>query len=133
MIIKAMIVEDDGTTPVLDSVTKEPHVMEFPFDSYVNKVVRIWSDGQKSPDGSPKFSNYGKIIQDKLYNMFTHEITPQVAHLVPQEEDPFIEERAKIAEALAAIEVKKLSLFVPATPVVEPAPEPTPAPVEPTH
>ena len=123
MIIKAMIVEDDGTTPVLDSVTKEPHVMEFPFDSYVNKVVRIWSDGQKNPDGSPKFSNYGKIIQDKLYNMFTNEITPQVAHLVPQEEDPFIEEKAKIAEALAAIEAKKLSLFVPATPVepVEPA------------
>jgi len=123
MIIKAMIVEDDGTTPVLDSVTKEPHVMEFPFDSYVNKVVRIWSDGQKSPDGSPKFSNYGKIIQDKLYNMFTNEITPQVAHLVPQEEDPFIEEKAKIAEALAAIEAKKLSLFVPATPVkpVKPA------------
>ena len=123
MIIKAMIVEDDGITPVLDSVTKEPHVMEFPFDSYVNKVVRIWSDGQKSPDGSPKFSNYGKIIQDKLYNMFTNEITPQVAHLVPQEEDPFIEEKAKIAEALAAIEAKKLSLFVPATPVepVEPA------------
>ena len=123
MIIKAMIVEDDGTTPVLDSVTKEPHVMEFPFDSYVNKVVRIWSDGQKSPDGSPKFSNYGKIIQDKLYNMFTNEITPQVAHLVPQEEDPFIEEKAKIAEAMAAIEAKKLSLFVPATPVepVEPA------------
>jgi len=123
MIIKAMIVEDDGTTPVLDSVTKEPHVMEFPFDSYVNKVVRIWSDGQKSPDGSPKFSNYGKIIQDKLYSMFTNEITPQVAHLVPQEEDPFIEEKAKIAEALAAIEAKKLSLFVPATPVkpVKPA------------
>lgn len=123
MIIKAMIVEDDGTTPVLDSVTKEPHVMEFPFDSYVNKVVRIWSDGQKSPDGSPKFSNYGKIIQDKLYNMFTNEITPQVAHLVPQEEDPFIEEKAKIAEVLAAIEAKKLSLFVPATPVkpVKPA------------
>ena len=123
MIIKAMIVEDDGTTPVLDSVTKEPHVMEFPFDSYVNKVVRVWSDGQKSPDGSPKFSNYGKIIQDKLYNMFTNEITPQVAHLVPREEDPFIAEKAKIAEALAAIEAKKLSLFVPATPVepVEPA------------
>ena len=121
MIIKAMIVEDDGTTPVLDSVTKEPHVMEFPFDSYVNKVVRIWSDGQKSPDGSPKFSNYGKIIQDKLYNMFTNEITPQVAHLVPQEEDPFIEEKAKIAEALAAIEAKKLGLFVPPAPVAEPA------------
>ena len=123
MIIKAMIVEDDGITPVLDSVTKEPHVMEFPFDSYVNKVVRIWSAGQKSPDGSPKFSNYGKIIQDKLYNMFTNEITPQVAHLVPQEEDPFIEEKAKIAEAMAAIEAKKLGLFVPATPVepVEPA------------
>ena len=123
MIIKAMIVEDDGTTPVLDSVTKEPHVMEFPFDFYVNKVVRIWSDGQKSPDGSPKFSNYEKIIQDKLYNMFTNEITPQVAHLVPQEEDPFIEGKAKLAEALAAIEAKKLSLFVPATPVepVEPA------------
>ena len=130
MIIKAMIVEDGGTTPVLDSVTKEPHVMEFPFDSYVNKVVRIWSDGQKSPDGSPKFSNYGKIIQDKLYNMFTNEITPQVAHLVPQEEDPFIEEKAKIAEALAAIEAKKLSLFVPATPVepVEPV-----EPAKPTH
>ena len=130
MIIKAMIVEDDGTTPVLDSVTKEPHVMEFPFDSYVNKVVRIWSDGQKSPDGSPKFSNYGKIIQDKLYNMFTNEITPQVAHLVPQEEDPFIEEKAKIAEAMAAIEAKKLSLFVPATPVepVEPV-----EPAKPTH
>ena len=55
--------------------------------------------------------------------MFTNEITPQVAHLVPQEEDPFIEEKAKIAEAMAAIEAKKLSLFVPATPVepVEPA------------
>ena len=130
MIIKAMIVEDDGITPVLDSVTKEPHVMEFPFDSYVNKVVRIWSDGQKSPDGSPKFSNYGKIIQDKLYNMFTNEITPQVAHLVPQEEDPFIEEKAKIAEALAAIEAKKLGLFGPATPVepVEPV-----EPAKPTH
>lgn len=130
MIIKAMIVEDDGITPILDSVTKEPHVMEFPFGSYVDKVVRVWSDGQKSPDGSPKFSNYGKIIQDKLYNMFTNEITPQVAHLVPQEEDPFIEEKAKIAEALAAIEAKKLSLFVPATPVepVEPV-----EPAKPTH
>ena len=121
MIIKAMIVEDDGTTPVLDSVTKEPHVMEFPFDAYVNKVVRIWSDGQKNPDGSPRFSNYGKIIQDKLYNMFTNEIMPQVAHLIPQEEDPFIEEKAKIAEALAAIEAKKLGLFVPPAPVAEPA------------
>ena len=95
MIIKAMIVEDDGTTPVLDSVTKEPHVMEFPFDSYVNKVVRIWGAGQKSPDGSPKFSNYGKIIQDKLYNMFTNEITPQVAHLVPQEEEKQIDNTKK--------------------------------------
>lgn len=128
MLIKAMIVEDDGITPVLDKVTKEPHAMEFPISAYVMKVIETWSAGQLTTqvvNGEtitvPKFSNAGKIIQDKLYGTF-NEIEPQVREKVAAEMNPFAEEEAAIKAAMAAIEAKKLAQFAAPVPV-EPVPE----------
>lgn len=129
MLIKAMILEDNGTTPVLDKITGEPHAMEFHISDYVMKVIETWSTGQVTTqivNGEtvtvPKFSNAGKIIQDNLFATFNN-MESQVRVKIAAESNPFAEEEAAIQAAMAAITAKKLAQF--AAPVVA-DPEPNP-------